>query len=292
VKIRARVALMEAIRMWDVVFENFLLTCKIVLMVFVLLVIIEYLEMKYENRLRDLLQGRPLRQCVIASLLGAVPGCMDAFLIVSLYIHGFVGFGALVAVMLSTAGDEAFIMLAIAPEAAGKIFGITIILGIIGGLLADKIVNYLKIRTCENCEIEIHEEKTSSHFLREHVYEHIIKEHLPKLFLWIFIPLTLIELLIKNFDFAPLISELPIWVLIILAALVGILPESGPHMIFLLLYSKGLVPFSVLLVSTLSQDGHGLLPLLSHTVKDTVYVQIFTTVFSIIVGILLYYFRI
>jgi hypothetical protein len=76
-------------------------------------------------------------------------------------------------------------------------------------------------------------------------------------------------------------------VLIILAALIGIIPESGPHMIFLILYSKGLIPFSVLLVSTLSQDGHGLLPLLSHSLKDTVYVQLFTTSFSVMVGIIL-----
>jgi len=58
-------------------------------------------------------------------------------------------------------------------------------------------------------------------------------------------------------------------------------------MIFLILYSKGLIPFSALLVSTLSQDGHGLLPLLSHTVKDTLYVQVFTTVFSLAIGIIL-----
>ena len=275
--------------MWDIVYDNFQLTCKIVLMVFVLLVIIEYLEMKYEDRLRSLLKGRPFIQCVAASLLGAVPGCMDAFLVVSLYIHGFVGFGALVAVMLSTAGDEAFIMLAIAPEAAVKIFGLTIILGIIGGILAEIFVDYFKIKTCENCVIDIHEEKTGNHFLREHVYKHIVKEHLPKLFLWIFIPLTLIEFLIQNFDFASLISGLPVWALIVFAAVVGILPESGPHLVFLLLYSKGLIPFTVLLVSTLSQDGHGLLPLLSHTVKDTIYVQLFTTTFSLIVGFTLYF---
>jgi hypothetical protein len=59
-------------------------------------------------------------------------------------------------------------------------------------------------------------------------------------------------------------------------------------MIFLILYTKGLIPFSVLLVSTLSQDGHGLLPLLSYSVKDTFYVQMFTTGFSLIVGVALY----
>ena len=273
--------------MWSLVLKNFRMTVKIIVMVTILLIVIEYLEVKFKDRIRELITGRPLNQYVMASLLGAVPGCMDAFLVVSLYIHGMVGFGALAAVMLSTAGDEAFIMLAMAPEAALKIFAITIILGIIGGILADKTVKRLKIKTGEHCKIEVHEEETGLHFLKEHIYGHILKEHIPKLFLWIFVPLTLVELLIQNFDFASLISGMPVLALIVFAALVGIIPESGPHMIFLILYTKGLIPFSVLLVSTLSQDGHGLLPLLSHTIKDTLYVQIFTTGFSLAIGLIL-----
>ena len=267
--------------------KNFWMTVKILVMVTTLMILIEYLEVKFKDKIREVVTGRPLNQYVMASLLGAIPGCMDAFLVVSLYIHGMVGFGALTAVMLSTAGDEAFIMLAMVPEAALKIFAITIFLGIVGGFLADKAVERLKLRTCEHCIIEIHEENSGKHFLREHVYDHILRNHVPKLFLWIFVPLTLVEFLIKNFDFASLISGMPVLALIVFAALVGIIPESGPHMIFLILYSKGLIPFSVLLVSTLSQDGHGLLPLLSHTIKDTLYVQIFTTVFSLVIGMIL-----
>ena len=273
--------------MLDLVYANLLLTLKITLMVTVFLIIIEYLELKYEGKLRNILSGRSITQIVFASLLGAIPGCMDAFLIVSLYIHGFVGFGALVAVMLSTAGDEAFIMLAMVPESTINIIALTTILGIIGGLLADRIIKIFNIKTCEHCKIEIHKEKNSSHFMKEHVYGHILKEHIPKLFLWIFVPLTLVDLLIQNFDFASFISGMPVFALIVFAALVGIIPESGPHLIFLILYTKGLIPFSVLLVSTLSQDGHGLLPLLSHTLKDTLYVQIFTTIFSLAVGLIL-----
>jgi hypothetical protein len=100
-----------------------------------------------------------------------------------------------------------------------------------------------------------------------------------------------VEFLLKTFDLSSLISSLPVTVLIFFAALIGIIPESGPHMIFLILYSKGLIPFSVLLVSTLSQDGHGLLPLLSHSIKDTIYVQVFTTTFSLIVGLILILFN-
>ena len=267
--------------------KNFWMTVKIIVMVTMLMILIEYLEVKFKDKIREVITGNPLNQYVMASLLGAIPGCMDAFLVVSLYIHGMVGFGGLTAVMLSTAGDEAFIMLAMAPEAAVKIFAITIVLGIIGGFLADQTVKRLKIKTCEHCLIEIHEEQTGTHFLKEHVYGHILKKHIPKLFLWIFVPLTVVEFLIQNFDFASVISGLPVFALVVFAALVGIIPESGPHMIFLVLYSKGLIPFSVLLVSTLSQDGHGLLPLLSHSVKDTLYVQVFTTGFSLVIGMIL-----
>ncbi|MBD3171675.1 hypothetical protein GF326_04325 [Candidatus Bathyarchaeota archaeon] len=196
---------------------------------------------------------------------------MDAFLVVSLYLHGVVGFGGLVAVMLSTAGDEAFVMLAMAPEAAYKIFALLIPLGIIGGYLADRAIDCFQVER-RKISLEIEEHTNLVGYFKEHVFNHIIKQHIPRLFTWIFLTLTIIEFLIQRFDLASIISNMPTSSLIIFAALVGIIPESGPHMVFLVLYSKGLVPFSVLLVNTLSQYGHGLLSLLSHSVKDTIYV--------------------
>jgi hypothetical protein len=253
------------------------------------MVIIEFLELKFKDKLQNLITMKPVNQYVMASLLGVVPGCMDAFFIVSLYVHGLVGFGALVSVMLSTAGDEAFIMLAIIPKEALLIFAICMILGMIGGFTVDKIAKMINLKTCQPCTIEIHEvDLNFTHFFREHVYGHILKKHVPKLFLWIFFTLQVVNYLTVNFDLISIISSLSKLTLIIIAALIGIIPESGPHLIFLILYSRGIIPFSVLLVNTLSQDGHGLLPLLSYSVKDTIYVQIFTTIFSLIVGLLIF----
>lgn len=264
------------------------LTLKIVVMVTVLMSIIGYIEQRYDDKIKSIITDRPLVQIVSASLLGAVPGCMDAFLIVSLYIHGSVGFGALTAVMLSTAGDEAFIMLALIPDATLKIIMATIFLGIIGGLMAEKITSYLHLEFDQSCDFNERDGRRENGFLREHVVNHIILEHAPRLFLWIFVPLTVIDVLILGFDFASFVSGMPALMLIVFAALLGVIPESGPHMVFVILFSRGLIPFPVLLVSTLSQDGHGLLPLLSHSIKDTVYVQVFTTVFSLAVGVILY----
>ncbi len=275
--------------MWNRVVTTFLETIKIILIVALLMIIVEFLELKFEDKIREKITGRSVNQLIIASLLGSIPGCVDAFFIVSLYVHGLVGFGALAAVMLSTAGDDAFAMLAMFPETALLIFAISVILGIVGGFFADKIVKAIKLKTCQPCEIEIHEEELDfKHFLKEHVYDHILKKHIPKLFLWILFTMLAIGLLIENFDLKPIIEGFPVFLLIVFAALIGIIPESGPHLFFLLLFSEGIIPFSVLLVNTISQDGHGLLPLLSYSVKDTIYVQIFTTLFALTVGIVLF----
>ena len=275
----------------ETVFHSFFEAVKIIAMVLLLMVVIEFLELKYKDKIRKKITAKPLNQYVLSSLLGAIPGCTDAFFIVSLYVHGMVGFGALVAVMLSTAGDEAFVMLAMIPGPALIIFALCALLGILGGFIADKVVKRINLKTCQPCEIEIHEEEETfdaKHFFREHFLKHIVKKHLPKLFLWIFFTLLAVGLLKQNFDLEGAISSVPPWLLLIFAALIGIIPESGPHLVFVTLFSQGMIPFSVLLVNTISQDGHGLLPLLSYSIKDTVYVQIFTTVFALVVGVVLF----
>lgn len=145
------------------------------------------------------------------------------------------------------------------------------------------------LRLDRPCDLNKREGVEERNFFKEHVVKHVILEHAPRLFIWILVPLTIIDTLILGFDFASHVSSMPVLVLMVSAALVGVIPESGPHLVFLMLYSRGLIPLSVLIVSTLSQDGHGLLPLLSHSVKDTAYVQLLTTGFSLVVGVLLYF---
>jgi len=74
----------------------------------------------------------------------------------------------------------------------------------------------------------------------------------------------------------------------VIGALMGIIPESGPHLVFVMLYAQGLIPFSVLFTTSFVQDGHGILPLLSYSIKDSVLIKIFNLVFGLAVGGLLY----
>jgi len=78
-----------------------------------------------------------------------------------------------------------------------------------------------------------------------------------------------------------------LWVLAI-GAILGIVPESGPHFIFVMMYAQGLVPFSVIFTSSFVQDGHGMLPLLSYSIKDSVLIKVFNLVFGLAIGGILF----
>ena len=60
----------------------------------------------------------------IAALLGALPGCGGAIIVVTQYIQGRIGFGSLVAVLTATMGDAAFLILAIEPSTGLLIFSL------------------------------------------------------------------------------------------------------------------------------------------------------------------------
>lgn len=76
---------------------------------------------------------------------------------------------------------------------------------------------------------------------------------------------------------------------VIVGALVGIIPGCGPQIIFVTLYTKGLVPFAALLANAISQDGDALFPLIAIHKKSALWATIINTIPAIIVGILVYF---
>ena len=79
-------------------------------------------------------------QVPIAACLGAIPGCGGAIIIVTQYLQGNITFGCLVAVLTSTMGDAAFLILAKQPASALLIFLICMVVGIVTGFVIDYII--------------------------------------------------------------------------------------------------------------------------------------------------------
>jgi len=124
------------------------------------------------------------------------------------------------------------------------------------------------------------------HYLEEHIWQHIVKKHLWRIFLWTFGALVVVDIGLKFGDLEVFIKAHMFWVLLI-AGLVGIIPESGPHLLFVTLFAQGLIPFSVLLTSSIVQDGHGMLPLLSYSIKDSLLIKTFNLVIGLGIGFIL-----
>lgn len=316
--------------------------------VFMMMVLIEYLNVLSRGLWQKGLRGGLWKQYLFASFLGATPGCLGAFTAVSLYTHREITLGALVAAMIATSGDESFLMLSMIPEKAPLIFVLLLCIGLAAGYLTDALFKK-KVAEEKGCshEFDLHAEDVChcfpwgqlrkqwrhctpargilsstlllflfalyigqlgpaswdwmkitlvivsfgalfivstvpDHFLKEHLWNHVAKIHVPKVFLWTLGALLLMHLLVNQLHLGGWMQKNQLIVLLI-ACLVGLIPESGPHLIFLTLFIEGAIPFSVLLASSIVQDGHGMLPMLAESKTD--FFKVKTINFS--VGLLL-----
>ena len=404
----------------DILRNSILITGLVVVM----MMMIESLNIESKGMIFKGLRKTKIGQVVIAALLGSIPGCMGGFATVSLYTHRMFSFGALVAMMIASSGDEAFIMLAMIPKQALMLFVILFVIAVVVGILVDLIgkKHNFKIQSecsdgyvvhdthsesqhddnldidsnkagnagpeprhfgwkriimligvavfivalaggqlghdhsahshshctenhthcdeehshcteahshcdethshcgeahsdCDeahsHCTEAGHQEHTSfnlldeqwmnvlfaglsvlvllvlifasDHFVDEHLWHHIVRKHLPVIFAWTFGVLLVLGIALQYVDIDHWISSNTA-LMILLATLIGIIPESGPHLIFVTLFATGVVPFPVLLASSISQDGHASIPLLAESRKSFLWAKIINCAVALAAG--------
>ena len=351
-----------------ILFEALLNTVLVSGLVVVMMMMIESLNVESRGGMLKGLKHTRFGQVLCGALLGAVPGCMGGFAVVSLYTHGLLSFGALVAMMIASAGDEAFVMLAMIPEDAMWIlilsFGIAVVVGIAVDFLYRKPLKTscgeaFSVHEADCCDTphehneretehrhghhftwrrllmfigvaiflaalaggyleHEHAEETvavenagginllsedwmnvmfavlglivlgvllfaSDHFVEEHLWRHVVVKHLPSIFAWTFGVLSVLGVLMHFFDLSSWIGD-NVFLMVLLAAAVGIIPESGPHLVFVTLYASGIVPLPVLLASCISQDGHAGIPLLAESRKSFFVAKLINCAVAVVVG--------
>ena len=383
----------------DILRNSILITGLVVVM----MMMIESLNIESKGMIFKGLRKTKIGQVVIAALLGSIPGCMGGFATVSLYTHRMFSFGALVAMMIASSGDEAFIMLAMIPKQALMLFVILFVIAVVVGILVDLIGKKHNFKIQSECsdgyvvhdthsesqhddELDIDSNKAgnagpeprhfgwkriimligvavfivalaggqlghdhsahshshctethshctenhthcdeahshcteaghqahtsfnlldeqwmnvlfaglsvlvllvlifaSDHFVDEHLWHHIVRKHLPVIFAWTFGVLLVLGIALQYVDIDHWISSNTA-LMILLATLIGIIPESGPHLIFVTLFATGVVPFPVLLASSISQDGHASIPLLAESRKSFLWAKIINCAVALAAG--------
>ena len=386
--------------------------------VIIMMMMIESFNIESHGRLFSKVKGSSLRQVILASVLGSIPGCIGGFATVSLYSRRLLSFGALTAMMIASSGDEAFVMLAMMPDRALWIFAILFAVAVFSGVAIDRIIKTCHPERSEGSAEDANPDSSlplrmtsrplrmtapqtgmttqppgmtapqtgmtakgkegpmaekdgtkpeperqtdpaekpggqdterrsltwqrivltaviiifavalaagwmehdhaapqtgkiqfnllsewwmnlifailcivmliilcfrSDRFIKETLWHHVLQKHLPNIFAWTFGVLLLIGILSEYIDLDRWVSDNTA-LMILLAVAIGIIPESGPHLIFVTMYASGIVPLPVLLASSISQDGHSSLPLLAEDKRSFVYAKLLNCIIALIVG--------
>ncbi|MBO7444828.1 MAG: arsenic efflux protein [Bacteroidales bacterium] len=287
-------------RLLDVFKDSLEITGWVILM----MTLIELINVSSSGRLLAKVRNRPFLQILLAALLGAIPGCAGGFAVVSMFTHDLISFGALISGMVATFGDEAFFLFVQNPRWGAILTAILFGIAILSGLLFMLISKRWKF-TLEPHNFDIHEEvdghepATSDvhkngfknrvlHFLKEHFWHHVVKHHLLKVFLWSFGVLLLLMLVGLFVDVEQLLQakQWARYAMLLAAVLVGLIPESGPNLIFIAMFLNGTIPFGILLANSISQNGHAGLPLLAQSRRNFFIVKTITLALGFLVGML------
>jgi len=318
----------------------------------VMMLVIEYLNVMTQGRWQARLSHQRWGQYLLASLLGATPGCLGAFAVVAMYSHRRLSLGAVVAAMIATSGDESFVMFAVIPQKALFVTAFLFVIGILSGALVDKVFGrrLTHALSCES-DFSLHAEArcgcfpgrqiltqwkhcspargtlsaslalflgailsgqigpnnwnwirislalvsfvalfitttVPDHFLEDHLWRHVVRGHVPRIFLWTTGALLFLHIVVEQWNLNEMIRQNQ-WIVLGLAALIGIIPESGPHLIFVTMFAQGVVPFSILITSSIVQDGHAMLPLLAHSRRAFLAIKLANLAVGIAVGAIL-----
>ncbi len=96
------------------------------------------LEHFYQIDIGILMKKGDTWQVPMASLLGALPGCGGAVVVITAFARGNIRLGAMVAALIATMGDAAFLLLAKEPTTYLRLMSISIFAAVISGWTVDR----------------------------------------------------------------------------------------------------------------------------------------------------------
>ncbi len=252
--------------MWDTVLDALIDSAKVLPFLFLIYVLIEFLETNEKARLKTvkLLNGKAAP--LVASGVGLIPQCGFSVMASDLYAQNYIRTGTLIAFFVATS-DEALPIL-LTDSSTIKIVWIVLVIKLVYALLLGYLINAFARRPLAAeysatehdegcCHHDMHQKKTFWQFIKHPLV------HTLKIFIYIFLVNVAFGLLLyfaedSIMNFMSMIT----WAQPFVAALIGLIPNCGSSVVITGMYSSGIITFGAMCAGLVSNSGIALAVLL------------------------------
>ena len=268
-------------------------TIKLLPFLFITYLIMEYIEHKTSNKVKDVIKKSGKFGPLLGAIVGIFPQCGFSVSATNLYAGRVITLGTLISVYLATS-DEMLPILLTEAVPAGTIFtilGIKLVLGIVAGFIIDFVVRMFRKEKVEEQEEKIEEICEHEHcHCEEEIVTSAIKHTLNITIFIFFITLVLNGIIayIGEDTIAHFISKNVILGPIV-AGLIGLIPNCASSVILTELFISNVISMPVLISGVAVNAGVGLLVLFktNKNVKENIKIVGILYLIGVLAGIIL-----
>lgn len=253
--------LISTSNIFDVLTDAVIDTLKTLPFLFIAFLLIEFLEHRAQDKIRNLFTRVGTAGPAVGTVLGCIPQCGFSVMSANLYSSGIITLGTLIAVFLATS-DEAIILLATAHNGGFEIFRL-LITKIIIALFFGYLIYFIEKKNHKHHHHHSHDLCEHDHCGCEENGK-ILRPaliHTSKVFGFLLLFTVIIDLavlfigtnslsriLLSDSVFQPLLS-----------ALIGFIPNCASSVLLTQLYIEGTLTFGSLIAGLCTNAGAGLL---------------------------------
>ena len=267
-------------------------TIKLIPFLFITYLIMEYIEHKTSNKLRDTIKKSGKFGPLLGAVVGIFPQCGFSVSATNLYAGRVITVGTLIAVYLTTSDEMLPILLteSVPIKTILLILGIKLILGIIAGFIVDLIFNIIrKDKVEEEQQIEELCEHEHCH-CEEGIFTSALK-HTLNITIFIFIITLVLNSIITYIGEDTIAHFISKNVILgpIIAGLIGLIPNCASSVILTELFIENVISMPILISGVAVNAGVGLLVLFktNKNIKENLSIIVTLYTIGVISGIIL-----
>lgn len=270
-------------------------TIKIMPFIFLIYLVIEYLEHRNNTYLSHRLMGHQKRGAVFGAIFGSIPQCGFSVIASDMYSRRAITLGTLIAVFAATS-DEAIPIILTEPgqwKLMAGIIGIKLVIAVFCGLVIDMILN--------KSERDVDEHTCHEHQHHDHFHGNCetceggpvrsALVHTVRIFIFIFIVSFVLTFLIETMGEDRMASLLlkDTFVQPFIAALIGLIPNCAASVMVTEAYLGGAITFGSMIAGLTSGAGVGILYLFqrNHNMKQNLFILVLMFLIGAVSGVLL-----